>query len=121
MRSGPPGPSTAQTIDPDHPVYEVVFWRQRDNPGVPDPRRMCTAEEWTDHDAEVLDWARDQAAGRPYTVHVLASSEEDFTEKLRLAGQRPVSVRLPASGPFRLAEGRWVQFTRATRPSLIWS
>jgi hypothetical protein len=108
MRTGPPGSSPVETIDPDHPVYEVVFWSQRASAAVPDPIRMWTAEEWTVHQAEaseVLDWAREQAADRPYTVHVLASPEENFTEKLRLYGQSPVSHPLPDSEPFQLSQG----------------
>jgi hypothetical protein len=110
MRTEPPGSGTAETLDPDNPVYEVVFWRRHDeDPAVPVELRSWQAEEWTVHDAEVtevLNWARQTAGSRPYTVHVAASTDEDRIEKLRLFGQSPVSVPLPDPAPFRLAENQ---------------
>ena len=86
-----------------------MFWRRSDDSSVTEDLRRWIAEEWIVHDAEVTeipDWAREEAAGRRYTVHVAASPEEDFTEKLRLLGHSPVPAPLADSEPFRLVEGQ---------------
>jgi hypothetical protein len=93
MRVEEPGATNAVSPDPDRPVYQVnIFTRLSEPADVPEERRGFLVEEWKLHDVEVpevLVWADDKAAGRPYTVGV-ASCETGYDAYLiHLFGEDP--------------------------------
>lgn len=83
-------------MDPDHPVYQVnIFTRLEEPARLPVGERGFRVSEWKLSEAdvtEVLAWAADTAAGRPYTVAVAAASVDDSAHHLHLFGDNPTTT-----------------------------
>jgi hypothetical protein len=101
VRIEEPGGPDAETLSPDRPVYQVnIFTKVTD---VPEEDNAWSVGEWKVYEAEVSDvltWAADKAAGRPYTVNVAATDDENTL--LRLLGKDPTWTEMD-SEPFRLS------------------
>jgi ketosteroid isomerase-like protein len=74
-----------------HPIYRVYFWElQRPH----DPRSRWVSHEWEIGDAdidEVLNWARDNAAGRRFVIYVrVVSGQPGEPGLVRLLGTDPL-------------------------------
>jgi hypothetical protein len=75
----------------DQPAYRVYFWHQ---PHPENPNSMWFSDEWEIGDAdvdEVLNWARDNAAGRRFVVYVRVDAAEE-RGLVRLLGTDPASI-----------------------------
>lgn len=101
VRIEEPGGPDAETISPDRPVYQVnIFTKVTE---VPEEHGAWSVGEWKIYDAEVtevLTWAADKAAARPYTVNVAATDDENTL--LRLLGKDPTWTEMDGE-PFRLS------------------
>jgi hypothetical protein len=74
------------------PVYRVYFW-ERQMPQRPDSG--WASDEWQLEDAdinEVVDWARDNAAGRRFVVYAkVIGGQPDGPGLIRLLGTDPLN------------------------------
>ena len=94
-----------------HPAYRVYFWQQ---PHPENPHSIWISDEWEIGDAdvdEVLNWARDNAAGRRFVVYVRIDTVRPGEPGLvRLLGTDPLdelSENMSTS-----LEGRFAQRVR---------
>jgi hypothetical protein len=78
----------------DASSYRVYFWSKLTEPDPPDvPVWKCTPVKVTEVGdvSDVLEWARDNAAGRTYTVYV--EVDADPRGLLQIFGEDPTASR----------------------------
>ena len=87
-------------------MYQVnIFDRLAEPAEVAEEQRGFLLSEWKLHDAdvtEVLAWAEEKAAGRPYTVAVATADPDDEAYRIHLFGKSPLHDDSP-SEPYVLA------------------